>query len=225
MAGDLLIMQSIGNGDDWFAPWLEMSRPIHEEYAEACGADYELFRGVKDPHVHPAWNRIPMFLAAFARGYRKVLWLDADTLVVDQAVDIFTETDDTTPLHMVRAQDAHVEIPWGEPGWDLYNDGVLIANNCDQAAAAFRYVWSQRHEVPLAHHIPALWELNALTDFVFAHRDCVAELPFRFNWMPFEYACPESEAVIMAYHGMPHDQRWELVTAKYAEVYGTPACA
>lgn len=217
-----LIMQSIGAGADWFAPWLQLSRPIHERYAAECGADYLLFEGQKDRRVHPAWNRIAMFLEAFDRGYDMVCWLDADTLVVDQTVDIF-DACDATPLHMTRARDVHVEMPWGEPGWDLYNDGVLVANRCPEAIRAFGYVWRQRLQPLAAHHHPSLWELNVLTDWVFAHRDAVAELDFRFNWMPFDYACPEPEAVVRAWHGMPHDDRWREVNETYTRVYGPVA--
>lgn len=215
-------MQSIGGGDDWFVPWMALTQPIHEQYAAACDADYLLFAGNMDRRVHPAWNRIAMFLEAFDRGYDKVCWLDADTLVVDQTVNIFEACDDT-PLHMTRAVDVHVEMPWGEDGWDLYNDGVLVANDCEQARRAFSYVWRQRLEPLLPHHHASLWEMNAVTDWVFSHRESVADLPMRFNWMPFDYAPPKTEAVVLAYHGIPREERWQMFLDDYEFVYGPVA--
>jgi hypothetical protein len=214
---DKLIIQSC---DDNFRRYLDLSRPIHEEYAGVCGADYKLFIGRKDPRVHPAWNRIPMFLEAFAAGYQKVVWLDGDSLMVRPEVDIFAETDDTAPLQMIRVLDSHVELPWGEPGWDAYNDGVLVANNCEQSVEAFEYVWARRRAVAMPHHCDSLWERNWLLDWVFAHPESVALLDVRFNWMPFaENLHCEAEAVICSWHGMQHDERFRLFEEKFNEVY------
>jgi hypothetical protein len=138
---------------------------------------------------------------------------------VNQTVDIFAETDDMTAWQMCRAKDTHVEMPWGEDGWDVYNDGVLVANR--SSVEAFEWVWAQRHEPFLPHHHPSMWELNVVLDRIFAHRDEVKELPLRFNWMPFDYAPPKEEAVILAYHGMPHAERWNRFQADFTAVYGT----
>lgn len=213
---DRLIIQSHGTRPDAYERWLALTRPIHEAYAEACDADYELFVGVKERGVHPAWNRLPMFLDAFAAGYRHVAWIDADCLVVDQRTSIF-DVDPATPLLMRTAG-----MVWlGEFCW---NDGVLIANaGSIDAEAALRWVWAQRHAPLREHHAPSMWELNWLLDYVFEHRSIVGDLDERFNWMPFAEACPEAEAVICGWHGMPHGQRWEYFTAKLRATYGIEA--
>lgn len=111
---DLLLIQSIGDNDrDTFAKYMELEEPIHREYAAACGADYEYFVGWSDPRVNPTWNRIAMMLDGFQRGYRKIVWLDADTLVVDPTQDIFAGTSNDVPLLMTRVMHAHVDMPWG----------------------------------------------------------------------------------------------------------------
>lgn len=211
---DLLIMQSFGTPPDGCERYLALSERIHRSYAEKCGADYELFIGEKEPGVHPAWNRIPMFLEALRSGYTKVVWLDADTLVVDPARSIFEGTDDTTPLHMCRTNG----FPWPphvlarEQLWEAYNDGVLVVNNTPIAIDALEYVWSERR----AEHptLGQIWELSPLLDWLLERRDVegiVAELDPRWNWMPFaENLDFEDEAAIKAWHGMPHAQRFSL---------------
>lgn len=196
---DLLVIQSHGAGNDPFVKWLEITGPIHEKYASACEADYELFVGKKGVRVHPAWNRIPMILDAFEDGYRKVVWLDADTLVIDLDCDIFADTPDDVPLLMRRAP-----MRWhGEHSW---NDGVLVANNTPATILALEWVWDQRFTRWREHHAPSLWELNWLLDYVFDHPDMVGELDERFHRYPFDDELPGS--VVLSWHGMPHDDRY-----------------
>lgn len=218
MVAERLIIQSHGAGDDWYVPWFALSRPIHERYAAECDADYLFFAGQKDWKVHPAWNRLPMILDAFDAGYRKVVWLDADTLVVDSTQNIFTATDDSIPLQMRRTGGFPWVTPDGEQeGW---NDGVLVVNNVPGARTAIEWVWARRHDPPAQHHMPSLWELNHLLDLVLAQPDLVADLPDRWNWMRFEDASPEADAAICAWHGYPHDERWAAFIEKYESVYG-----
>src|SRR6185369_15830051 len=109
---DLLLIQSIGDDpNDAFIKYMALQEPIHRAYAEKCGADYQFFVGRKDPLCHPTWNRIQMMLDAFANGYRKVVWFDADVLVVDQAQDVFAETSNA-PLLMTRVLSSHWDFPW-----------------------------------------------------------------------------------------------------------------
>jgi len=213
---DKLIVQSVDNN---FLPWLTISRRIHEEYAAACNADYLAFVGWKDPlDVHPSWNRVKMILDGFDAGYEKVVWLDADSIVVDQTVDIFAETDDEVALQMTRvvgsAADFHRQR-------DLWNSGVLIANRCSDARSALLDVWGHRRAVPLAHHTAELWELNWLLDYIDAWPDIVKDLDLRFNWMPdYKGHGPESEAVIRSFHGIPQAERFQLFKAEVRRVYG-----
>lgn len=224
-----LIIQSIGaNSDDAFRRWMDLTEPIHQEYADRHHADYELFVGNKEPGLHPTWSRIIMFLDAFAAGYDKVVWLDADTLVVNQARDVFEETSDA-PLLMTRVLSSHFEFPWASEvdgvvvpadKWDVYNDGVLIANNTDHAKACFEFVWENRNSPFKPWHVPGIPELDWILDYVYAHPDSVEQMSLAYNWMPYPEAPPYDEAVIMAWHGMPHEVRWDGLTKALAHFYG-----
>lgn len=222
LVSDLLLIQSIGDDrQDHFAKYMALEEPIHRAYAALCDADYEYFVGYKDPRAHPTWNRIIMMLDAFERGYKKIVWLDADTLVVKPEENIFEGTSDTAPLLMTRVLSAHVEIPWkDDPFWDCYNDGVLIANDSPHARAALTFAWENRRSPFEPWHVPGMPELDWLLDYVFDHPDSVEQLDGRWNWMGYPQECPREEAVILAWHGQPTPFRWDSFKAAYDERYG-----
>lgn len=217
---DRLICQSIG-GDprDNFRRYMALEEPIHRDYAARCGADYEYFVGTKDPLANPTWNRLVMMLDAFAAGYEQVAWLDADVLVVQLDRNIFEEVVGA-PLHMTRTQG----FPWWTPDGEqeAWNDGVLVAERCDESIAALEWVWARRHDPFLAHHVPSMPELTWLLDYVFTQpASLVKELPDIWNFMPWEHTKHRAhEAVIEAWHGQPHDERWENFRTRYEQVYG-----
>jgi hypothetical protein len=226
---DRLLIQSISDHpEDQFLKYMLLEEPIHRDYAARCDADYEYFVGWKDDKCNPTWNRITMMQDALRRGYRKIVWLDADTLVVRSDCDIFAETSDTAPLLMTRVDGAHVEIPWGyydgdtaceAPGWDVYNDGVLIVNDSAHARAALDFAWRNRLAEFRPWHVPGMPELDWLLDYVYDHPDAVEQLDDRWNWMGYPHTCPKDEAVIRAWHGIPYEQRWEQFKAAFDERY------
>lgn len=214
-----LILQS---SDAAYDRWIELTKPAHEEYARRCGADYRYFRGICLDGRHPAWNRIRLALDAFAEGYLKVLWLDADVLVTHLEADIFAAVDSTTPFHLPLAPSG---MTW-RGNWALCS-GVMVINNTPAALECLQFVWDTRWrghpgQPPLLpHHHPPLWESNWLLDWLYDHPGSWAKLHQKWNWMRgnFEHV-PESEALIRGYHGGPHDRRWAWFTEDYAAVYG-----
>lgn len=196
--------------------YVTLARSVHEDYAQRCGADYRYFGGYYEPGIHPAWNRVPLILDAFRDGYDKVLWLDADVLVVNLDANIFAATDDTTPLHIPLSPSGMV---W-RGRWAVC-DGVMVANRTPGAIAALDYVWGNRTSPLLPHHAPGMWEGNWLLDYIHEHPEVWAKMHQRWNWKigNFEHV-PESEALIRGYHGGPHDRRWAHFTEDYAAVYG-----
>lgn len=217
---DRLIVQSIG-GDpaDNFLRYMELEEPIHRDYAARCGADYHHFVGRKDERCNPTWNRVLQILEAFEQGYRKVVWLDADVLVVQPDRDIFAETPDDVPLVMTRTEGFPWRTPDGEQ--EAWNDGVLIANAGSEAEEAMRWLWDRRCDPFLPHQIPGMPELSWLLDWIFTHPGCVAPLSDVWNFLPHEHTKDRAgEAVIEAFHGMPHRDRWEAFLATYNRVYG-----
>lgn len=213
-----LLVQSIGGSpNDAFRKWMAVTEPLHREYCDRHDADYAYFAGEWESGLHPTWNRLPMMMDAFDRGYDKVVWLDADTLIVDQDTSIFDATDSDVPMLMTRVLSSHFEFPWASEvdgtivpadHWDVYNDGVLIMNNTPDAVACLHFAWANRRSKFKPWHVPGIPELDWILDYVYAHPDAVQQLSLRFNWMPYPEAPPYEEAVVMAWHGMPHDVRW-----------------
>lgn len=220
---ELLIIQS---GNAAVARYLDRSQAFHQQYAERCGADFWRYDGVWPDAPHPAWNRIAMCLDAFGRGYRRVLWLDADTLVVDPDVNVFEQApwsheyrriigpDDTmwrhwttTPFVMRRTAGGAYWPPDAPDQYEQWNDGVLLVHQ--SAVDALEWWWSRRNAPAKPWHSPTMWELNWLLDYVKEHPSAVTQMDQRFNWQPFNGASPEQYAVIKAWHGIPHEQRWQ----------------
>jgi hypothetical protein len=210
---DRIIIQS---GDEGVARYLDASQPFHQAYAKRCGADYWRFDGRWHPDVHPAWNRLPMALRALTLGYERVLWLDADTLVVQPDVNVFDRVPSDSVFSMRRTAGGFYWPLDGPDQWEGYNDGVLMVNDVWDADTTVNELWARAFDKPLPHHAPTLWELNVLLDYAKANDGnpaCVKEMDERFNWQPFADAAPENEAVIKAWHGMPHEQRWQEFSA------------
>lgn len=189
-----LVMQSIGPPGDQYDQWMLLTRDPHIEYAHACGADYWFFDGLVAGATHPKWNRLAMFLDAFADGYDEVLWLDADTLVVRPEENIFVLTDPDAAMQMTRQFGDSLRSEWREPGWDVYNDGVLLAR--PDARPCFEYAWENRDERPRDYHRDFA-EMNWINDYVFEHPESVVHLPER--WNAWQDPRPD-DTVILAWH-------------------------
>ncbi len=73
-----------------FERMLELTRPHHEAYCRAW--NFEHWSVVSEDARYPmsdgAWVKISMIERAFNDGYEYVVWLDADTLIVDPSVDL-----------------------------------------------------------------------------------------------------------------------------------------
>jgi hypothetical protein len=219
-----LLVQSIGtpldpSRPDAFEKYMDLALPIHEDYAARCDADYEYFVGWKEERVNPTWNRLPMILEAFERGYESVVWMDADVLVVKPDRDIFAEVVGA-PLHMTRTSGFPYWTPAGEQ--EAWNDGVLVAHNTPEAIDALRWTWDRRHDPFLEHQVAGMPELTWLLDYVFTHPDgLVAELPDIWNWMDAGVnGTPRDDAVIEAFHGQRHHERWDNYRDCYQRAYG-----
>lgn len=214
-----LITQAITPSPDQFAKYLDLAKPIHEDYAKRCDADYRLFVGWIEPDVNPTWNRLPMALEAFEQGYESVVWLDADVLVVQPDRNIFEEVRGA-PMHMTRTSG----FPWWTPDGEqeAWNDGVLVVENCPEAIAALEWTWARRHDPFLPHHVSGMPELSWLLDWVFQHPESTAQLSDVWNWMHENIqGTPREDAVIEAFHGQRYHERWENFQDCYRRHYGS----
>ena len=67
--------------------------PRMEEYARRHGADFNCLN-LAHAEIPPSWMKVPNIAAALG-DYKRVLWLDADVVIVDPTENIFAALDET----------------------------------------------------------------------------------------------------------------------------------
>jgi hypothetical protein len=131
---------SIGAGPH--AALLELSRPTFAAFAQRHG--YELITSSEaDPGRPPAWAKVPMLREALG-SYDRVLWIDADAVIVDASDDIPLERD----LALVRHRRGDQLVP---------NTGVMAMRSGGFAEGLLDELWAAKRFI---HH--PWWENAAL---------------------------------------------------------------
>jgi hypothetical protein len=82
------VLCSIGTGPH--EALLDISGETFAIFADRHGYDLDLRRELPAPERPPPWSKIPLILGLFER-YDLVLWLDADSAIVDPTADIASE--------------------------------------------------------------------------------------------------------------------------------------
>jgi len=98
------------------AEYLELTLPILQEYCEIHTCDLVVETSLLDTRRPAAWSKIPLLLRELRR-YDEILWLDADTLILDPSRSIFDEVHETAELGWV------VHNFEGQP---FPNSGVMV---------------------------------------------------------------------------------------------------
>lgn len=202
---DRLLIRAISGAGDGYEPFVLATEGLYHAYAKHCGADYLCFVGKRDPHMtrdegvlHASWNRVPLILEAFTSGYRQVVWMDADTLVIDlkPGNNVFDAHDDGVPFHTIRVPRMNGD------GW-MENDGVIVAANTPEARAAYEQFWTDRHAP-----IPG-WQQGHYDAYVGEHPEIHGPLDPIYNWFDWggniqtsinrDYP-PRAAAHVLAWH-------------------------
>jgi hypothetical protein len=179
----ILIQQASG-------PCLEMlatSHARHEAYARRHGLAFWSVRGAVQQHLPPYWDKIPLIMAALRLEVDLVVWLDADTLIVDLNQDLRRALSGGAPIGMCRH-----EVPWEDQAWH-FNAGVIVVRNTEAARWFFRQVW-ERGPTKI------MWqEQGRMLHLLRAHPELVQTLDNKWNSAEGvnESPCP----VIRAWHG------------------------
>jgi hypothetical protein len=187
------LLFQLGVGPTW-APLLKASEPWHQACCVKHRIDMWQIQSQAYPHIPVIWQ-VPIYMNwAFDRGYEFVVYLDADTLIVNQDVDL-REALREKPLGMIRGQ-----VPGGEPLH--YNAGAIYARNESHIVD----LWAEMSRLtpPTMNEQSAWWKdpnnsqtvLNRLIDQGWA--DYVESIDRRWN------STVESEnTVVLAWHGVP----------------------
>jgi hypothetical protein len=131
---DGVIIQQAYNKHEWnddYHPALELVRERHQAYADKWKFDYlVVFGEVRlDWEVsHGGWAKLELVRQMLAKGYKYVVWVDADAMIVDMNTDLREGCPEG--LGMVVHNGA------GTPGPHM-NVGVMLMQNSERVRAFF----------------------------------------------------------------------------------------
>ena len=193
---DAIIIQQVYNKHEWpdsYHPALELVHDRHQDYADKWNFDYLVVLGEVrlDWEVqHGGWAKIELVRQMLARGYRYVVWVDADAMIVDMNTDLRDGCPEGLGMVMHNGK--------GTPGPHL-NVGVMLMQNSERVRAfvdewitrypgTTEFPWYEQGEAHKMAHDP-LWA------------DVVIEIDKR--WNACDYAGTHTDnPVIMGWHGM-----------------------
>lgn len=182
--GVILIQQ----GSGVYARMLDFSGPKHSSYCERHGMTFWSVRGDVQRERSPHWNKIVLIRQALDSGVEHVIWLDADTLVVDAENDIRRSLPNGSPIGMCRHP-----FPFnGREGH--FNSGMIVIRNCEESCEFFEEVWNRG---PIDH----VWQEQVrINEVASLHPEWVEIIDDRWN---STYGVNESSSpVVKAWHGM-----------------------
>jgi hypothetical protein len=185
MSNTVLIQQASGP----MRLMLELTAARHADYCARHGICYWPVLGDVQRERSPHWNKITLIKHALAEGFERVVWLDADTLILRFDEDIRTAINGGPPLAL-----AQHPVPDLDGNPTHFNSGVIIARNGARAREFFDAVWTAG---PLWKHP---WhEQGRVHDVLKRFPDMVQRLDDRWNSTVNVTDVPNP--IIKAWHG------------------------
>ena len=170
-------------------------------YAEGVGADFIMRTAIFDHALSDEQDYKNVIMEKFyirelLNYYDRVLYLDADILVKNNAPNIFEYHPDTSKIFLYNEikfndvdYDSYIEkvatkhnIPWTKSGdrYDFYNAGVMLVSKSGRSAFEFA-----RDEYFIMDGLPLIVDEPYLHHMLFKHNINIAELDKRFNTMVY----------------------------------------
>lgn len=181
--GTLLIQQ----GSGIYGTMLDLTHERHAAFAQRHGLCFWNIRGDVQFERHPAWNKIILIQMGLALGFDQVIWLDADTLIVDSEKDPREVLPPDASLGMCRHP-----IPWQEQPWH-HNSGVIFVRNTTTSRLFFESVWSRGEVDHPWHEQIRINEISAAQPNLIVALDPI--------WNSTAGVTETQGAVIRAWHG------------------------
>ena len=135
---DAILIQHVYPGYG-MEPMLEMLIPHHQDYCDTHGIEYlPSFEQVTDRPVEVgAWAKVELIRQSLDKGYQYVVWLDADTMIIDTQTDL-----------RLAVQGRKIGACWHRiPQMSHWNVGALYADNC-QETRDFIQTWWNSYPTP-----------------------------------------------------------------------------
>jgi hypothetical protein len=184
-AGKRALLQLAAGAD--FVRMLDLTADVHARYCAAWGVEFIAQREDRPKKVvRPLhWRKVEMMGWALDRGFEQVLWLDADSIIVDASVDLFSTC--TWGVGLCEC--------WDSPTTPRHlNTGVVWLASSDEVRA-FVAAWQA-----MPPHMK--WEdQGALIELMNQRRwrNLLTILPNRFNWV--EKHMESDRPVVRSFHG------------------------
>jgi hypothetical protein len=135
-----VVIQQAYRGRQWigsFIPALELVEPIHFAYCKKWSIDYMSVIGEVRADYLPnqgGWAKIELVRQALAKGYKYVMWVDADAMIVDINTDLRAGCPEGVGMVLHNGR--------GTPGPHL-NVGVMLVKNSDRVKAFYEELASR----------------------------------------------------------------------------------
>lgn len=144
-----VVLCSIGTGPH--RELLDITRPSFERWAHRQGYDLDLRESSPTPERPASWGKVRVIAERLAT-HDVVIWLDADTVVVDAGHDMAALVDRRRPLALVAHEYHDQTVP---------NMGVFALRSTRFARRLVRHLWAMDQYL---HH--KWWENAALLDLL-----------------------------------------------------------
>lgn len=121
-----------------YVPLLMATLQRHADYCTRHDITYLPFFGRFAHALHPNWDRFGPMLGALRSGvYELVIWLDADTVIVDTQTDLRLVTNELIHVGMVKNRTS-----WKQLGYH-FNAGAMYVRHTGQAIDFLQAVVNQ----------------------------------------------------------------------------------
>jgi hypothetical protein len=171
---------------------LDLTRAHHRAYAERHGLDYWCIEGNPAEPKRPGWGKIPLVLSALQMGFERIVWMDADAVVVNPTVNLASVIE--SGIGIVQ-----------HPNPVHWNSGVMVVCRSEQTRRFFEAVNREpENESAWMEQLP----INQLAERS-EYAGLFKSLDPSFNSTPGAVMSPAP--VVLAAHGLPHSTRKALI--------------
>jgi hypothetical protein len=187
LVNDTLLFQHILSNSDC-AEWLALTAPLTLRYCRRHAIDYQLIMAKRD--ADPGHWEVPKYIREFLQlGYANVIYLDADTVIVDPETD----------LREAIVPDTIGAVWFELPDYAIYNAGAFYVSNTPRTRA-FVEAWLAQLPGGGMHRFPYTWEQGGFAE---AGRqvDAIHRLDNRWNAEPG--ITTAEHPVVWGLHGYP----------------------
>jgi hypothetical protein len=210
------IICSIASGEQHKA-LADIMKPTVELYGRVHGIDTLLLTDRLVPEKPSAWDKI-VLLYNLLKQYEIVIWLDADTIIVDPTVDIRKELHSNYAMFLVTHFKRRPIFP---------NSGVWVVRRSYKSLKLLQAIWDQSNQ-----DFGVWWEQQALLNLLGFRNSghdihsykgptqftyCIGPLDLKWNSRPGPYDRGDvaEHPVILHFCGMPMHERIQSMQESY----------